>query len=213
MKTLALIFSFYALSPTFAQIDNKWEFKSQKDGITIYHQRSEGLLHIKLATSLEASLSGIVTMFADISTYTDWGYKIVEAKELRRVSETEMYYYAKYDFPWPMSDRDIILHSKLKQDPVSKVVTITNVPVPGYLPAKKGIERIQNTVTKWRFVPGRGGWVYAEQIISTDSAENLPEWLVTMTVDTGPRETAKGIRRVLRGQRFREAKLAFIQEL
>jgi hypothetical protein len=212
MKTHILLFFLHALSPTFAQVATKWEFKGQKDGITLYHQRTDGLLHIKVAFSLESSLAGIATMFADLDTYTDWGYKIVEARLLRRVSDTEFYYYAKYDFPWPMSDRDIILHSKLKQDPVSKVVTIVNTPLPSYLPEKKGIERIRRSTTQWRFVPGKTGWVYTEQVISTDSAENLPEWLVTMTVDTGPRETAKGIRRVLRTERFRMAKLRYIQE-
>ncbi len=212
MKTLALLLALHVFFPAFAQMENKWELTSKKDGISIYHQRTEGLLHIKLTTTLEASLSGIATMFADVSTYTDWGYKIVEAKLLRRVSATEMYYYAKYDLPWPMSDRDIILHSKLEQNPTSKIVTITNTPSPDYLPQKKGIERIRNSTTKWRFVPGKGGWVYTEQIVSTDSADSLPEWLVTMTVDTGPRETAKGIRRVLAEARYKQAKLPYIQE-
>lgn len=212
MKTLILLFAFHTVSSSFAQVDKNWEFKGQKDGITIYHQRTAGLWHIKLATSLKAPLAGIAMMFADVSTYTDWGYKIVEARQLQRISETEIYYYAKYDFPWPFSDRDIILHSKLEQNPYTKVVTITNTPQPNYLAEKKDLERIKNTTTKWRFVPGKDGWVYTEQIISTDSAENLPDWLVKMTLDTGPRETAKGIRRVLLAERYQQGSLPYIQE-
>ena len=160
MKTFAFIFSLLTAAFVQAQSANNWELKGEKDGIKIYHQRTEGLMHVKLATSLKAPLAGIVKLFSDVSTYTLWGYKIVEARQLRRVSDTEMYYYAKYDFPWPFSDRDIILHSKLEQNPQTKAITITNTPKPDYLPEINGIERIKNTSTKWRFMPGKDGWVY-----------------------------------------------------
>lgn len=195
-----------------AQDADKWEYKGEQDHIKIYHQRTPGLLHIKLETSLKAPMAGIATMFSDVSTYTDWGYKIVEARLLRRVSDTEMYYYARYDFPWPIADRDIILHSKMEQNPTTRAITITNTPSPDYLPVTKDVQRIKNTTTKWLFIPGNGGWVYTQQQISTDSAEGVPDWLVKLTADTGPRETAKGVRRVLSSERFQKAVLAHIRE-
>ena len=212
MKTLVTLLVVFSVASILAQNASNWEFKGEKNGVKIYHQRTDGLLHIKLATSLKVPLAGIITMFSDISTYTDWGYKIVEAKQLRRVSNQEMYYYAKYDFPWPLSDRDIILHSKLEQNPKTKAITITNTPRPDYLPEKKGLARIRNTTTKWLFIPGNDGWVYTEQQISTDSAEGVPEWLVKLTADTGPRETAKGVQRVLQGARYQKATLPHIRE-
>lgn len=212
MKALLLFFVALISTPVFAQDADKWAYKGEKDDIKIYHQRTTGLLHIKLATSLKVPLAGIVTMFSDVSTYHDWAYKLVEARLLRRVSDTEMFYYARYDFPWPLEDRDIILHCKLEQNALTKVITIINTPSPEYLPELKGIQRIKNTTTKWLFIPGVAGWVYTEQQISTDSAEGVPDWLVKLTADTGPRETAKGIRRVLRSERYQKATLIHIQE-
>lgn len=198
--------------PVSAQEPGVWIFRGEQDGIKIYHRKTEGLLHIKLCTSLKAPLAGIAELFTDVGTYGQWGYKLEEARLLRRVSETELYYYALYDFPWPIEDRDIILHSKLEQNPVSKIMTITNTPIPDYLPEKPGILRIRNTNTKWSFVPGDGGWVYTEQQISTDSAEGLPDWLVKLTADTGPRETARAIRKVLAAERFQKASSSLIRE-
>lgn len=211
MKTLILCLLSFA-SVLSAQEADKWEYKGEQDRIKIYHQRTPGLLHIKLETSLKVPMAGIATMFSDVSTYTDWGYKIVEARLLRRVSDTEMYYYARYDFPWPIADRDIILHSKMEQNPTTRAITITNTPSPDYLPVTKDVQRIKNTTTKWLFIPGNGGWVYTQQQISTDSAEGVPDWLVKLTADTGPRETAKGVRRVLSAERFQKAVLAHIRE-
>jgi hypothetical protein len=207
----SLLLSFSIMTAA-AQAADNWVYKGEETGIKIYHQRADGLLHIKLATSLKAPLAGIAALFAEVSSYPKWGYKMVEARMLHRVSETEMYYYARYDFPWPIEDRDIILHSKLEQNQKSKTITIVNTPKPDYLPLTKGVQRIQNTTTQWLFVPGNGGWVYTEQLISTDSAEGIPDWLVKMTADTGPRETARGIQKALKAERFQTAKLVHIQE-
>lgn len=214
MKLLCFLWLGWAVSgqALHAQAPDKWVYKGEKEGIKVFHQHTEGMLHIKLATSLKAPLSGIVSLFSDINTYPQWGYKISEARLLKRVSNTEMYYYARYDFPWPIDDRDIILHSKMEQNPVNKSIKIVNVPQPDYLPENKGVERIKNTSTQWTFFPGEGGWVYTEQQISTDSAEGIPDWLVKMTADTGPRETAKGVRRMLAAERYQKAVLPFIRD-
>lgn len=195
-----------------AQHSEEWSYKGEKEGIKIYHRQSPGMYHIKLSTSLKVPLAGIVTLFSDVSTYTAWGYKMTEARLLRRVSDTEMYYYARYDFPWPMDDRDIILHSVIEQDPKTREIRIVNTPKPDFLPPTKGVVRIYNTQTQWRFVPGNDGWIYIEQQIATDSANDMPDWLIQMTVDTGPRETAKNIRKILKGERFQRAALAYIRE-
>ncbi len=207
---LQLLLTFF--QPVLAQNAGSWEYKGEKDGIKIYHQKTPGLLHIKLSTAVKAPLSGIAALFADVDNYKDWGYKISESRMLRRVSPNEVWYYALYDFPWPLDDRDIILQSKMTQDPFTRRITITNTPYPAYLPEKKGVMRIKNTTTRWLFVPGESGWVYVEQLISTDSAEDIPDWLVKMTADTGPRETAKAVRKILQQEKYQSARLAHIKD-
>jgi len=196
----------------FAQKPSDWEYKGEKEGIKIYHQKTPGLLHIKLSTSVKASLSGIVALFSDVDHYSDWGYKISESRLLHRVSPLEVWYYAKYDLPWPLEDRDIILQSKLHQDPYTRQIIITNTPYPTYLPDNKGVMRIKNTNTRWKFQPGNDGWVYVEQQISTDSVKDMPDWFVKMTADTGPRETAKAVRKMLQQEKYQNARLTHIRD-
>ncbi len=196
----------------FAQNPILWEYKGEKEGIKIYHQKTPGFLHIKLSTAVNAPLSGIAALFADVDHFTDWGYKMSESRMLRRVSNTEVLYYAKYDFPWPMDDRDIILLSKLEQDPITRKISIVNTPYPAYLPDYEGVVRIKNTTTHWFFIPGKDGWVFVEQQIATDSAEDMPEWLIKMTLETGPRETAKAIRKRLLLEQYQTVRLAHIRD-
>jgi hypothetical protein len=199
-------------NPLYAQQASGWQYKGEQEGIKIYHKKTPGLLHIKLSTTVKAPLSGIVSLFSDVDHYSAWGYKISYSKLLNRASPTELWYYAKYDFPWPLDDRDIILHSKMEQDPITRQIKITNTPYPTYLPENEGIVRIKNASTQWNFVPGEGGWVYIEQYLSTDSAADMPDWLIKMTADTGPRETAKAIRKILLQEKYQKARLEYIRE-
>ncbi len=205
-----LLLAMLASEAVMAQNHSSWEYKGEQDGIKIYHQKTPGLLHIKLVMRVKAPLSGIAELFADADNYRVWGYKMSESRLLRRASSHELWYYAKYDFPWPMEDRDIILHSKLEQDPKSRKMTITNTPYPTYLPENKGVTRIKNSTTRWVFTPEENGWVKVEQQLSTDSAQSMPDWLVKMTADTGPRETAKAVRKTLQQTRYQVAQLAHI---
>lgn len=211
-KLLCILLAHGLTQPIFAQKSAAWEYKGEQEGIKIYHQKTPGLLHIKLSTSVKAPLSGIAALFSDVDNYKDWGYKVSHSRLLKRVSSTELWYYAKFDFPWPLDDRDIILHSKMEQDPNTLQIRITNTPYPTYLPENKGVMRMKNTTTRWLFVPGEDGWVYVEQQISTDSANDMPEWLVKMTADTGPRETAKAVRKILRQDQYQNARLTHIKD-
>lgn len=211
-KYLVFLLSLAISQTLSAQKSSDWEYKGEKDGIKIHHQKTLELLHIKLSMVVKAPLSGIATLFADVANYKDWGYKISESRLLHRVSPLEVWYYAKYDLPWPLDDRDIILQSKMKQDPATRQITITNTPYPAYLPENKGVSRIKNTTTQWSFLPGDGGWVYIEQLISTDSAKDMPDWFVKLTADTGPRETAKSVRKTLQMEKYQNAKLTHIKD-
>lgn len=189
-----------------------WIFKNEKDGVKVYYRKTSDVHEIKLITSIKSSLSGITHLFNEVDDYTKWGYKLAEARLLKKVSEKEFYYYTRLDFPWPLNDRDLILHTKLEQDSTTKHVTSTSVAKPNYLPETKDNIRIKSTTTKWTLVPGENGWVYVEYYINSNPAGNIPDWLVNMAIDVGPRETIKNMRKILKEPKYQAAKLAFIKE-
>ena len=196
----------------FAQNGDGWVFKNEKDGVKVYYKKTSDVHEIKMVTSMKATLSGIVQLLNEVENYASWGYKISEARLLRRNSDKEFYYYSKIDFPWPLSDRDIIVQAKVEQDSVTKRVTSTSHSKPNYLPENKDVVRIKTTTTRWTVVPGTGGWCYIEYYIYSDPAGNIPDWLVNMAIDVGPLETLSRMRNMLQQPKYRTAKLAYIKE-
>ncbi len=211
-KSLLLYFGLVFTVSLQAQGNGAWSLKKDKDNVKVYYRQTSNIYEIKLATSLKIPLSGLIQLFSEVETYPKWGYKVLESKLLQRVSDTEMYYYSRLDFPWPMNDRDLIMHTKLTQDPITHHVIATSVAVPDYIPAVKDVERIRTANTQWTLVPGPGGWLYVEYYIYSHPGGSIPDWLVNMAIDVGPRETIKNIRTIIQQQRYQMAKLAYIKE-
>lgn len=195
-----------------AQDTNGWIFKNEKEGVKVYYRKTSDVYELKLITSLKVSLSGLVTLLSEVDNYPKWGYKVTESRELKKISEWETYYYSKLDFPWPLDDRDIVVRSKMEQDPVTRRITATSVSEPDYIPANKGVVRMRNAHTSWTLLPGPGGWTYVEYYIYSDPGGSLPDWLVNMALDVGPRETIKNIRNFVLQDKYQRAKLAHLKD-
>jgi len=189
-----------------------WVLKKEKSGIKIYYRKTSDIHELKLATTLEASLSGVAQLLDEVQYFPKWGYKISETRTIKRISPTEMIYYARVDFPWPMSDRDLVLHTKLVQDPENRTVTSTSEAVSGHVPEHKGIVRMHKANTRWTVRPGAGSNVQLEYYLYSDPGGSLPDWVVNMALDMGPRETVKRMRDTLKQPRYHNVKLAHIKE-
>ena len=119
---LLLLFSLFSAAG-FAQTDHEWVFKNEKDDVKVFYRKTSDVHEIKLTTSIKTNLSGLVHLLSEVELYPEWGYKVVESKLLRKISDTEIIYYSRIDFPWPMADRDLVMHSKLVQDPQTRTIS------------------------------------------------------------------------------------------
>ena len=209
-QVFPLAFLFFLSSSVFAQED--YVFKNEKDGVKVYYKKTDDVHDVKLTTSFQSSASALVKLFSEVSKFPTWGYKISESKLLKKVSATEIYYYSVIDFPWPMSDRDVIMHSTLSQDPKTGIVTSLSEAVPDYLPEKEGLVRMTIADTKWIIHKASGGNINVEYYIHSHPGGNIPAWLVNMAIDVGPRETIKAMRDILQEPEYKSARLAHIKE-
>jgi hypothetical protein len=131
---------------------------------------------------------------------------------IEKVSDTELVYYTKFDFPWPLADRDVVMRSKLVQDPQTKVVTSVSTAEPWHLAEYADVVRIKKASTHWVMHPNDSGWLYIEYFVYSDPGGNIPDWAVNMAIDVGPRETVKSIRNILKEPAFQKVRLAHIKD-
>jgi hypothetical protein len=212
-RSITLFFCiFFSILSTTISAQKDWELKSDKDGIKVYYKKNTSVHEVKLVTSIQSSLSGIIQLFSEVENYPRWGYKVTSSKLLKKVSDHEMYYHSKFDFPWPMDDRDAVMHTKLEQDAKTKTIYSISTAAPKFIPDEKNYLRMTNSNTKWTIMPGSNGWLYVEYYIYSSPGGNIPDWLVNMAIDVGPRETIKNMKTILKQPTYKNAKLAYIKE-
>lgn len=183
-----------------------WIFQKEKNGVKIYKRQSDNGHEVKLTATFNVAPAALVKLFNNVSEYPKWGYQVFHSELLKRVSDTEFYYYSRYDFPWPLDDRDVVMHTTIVTDNATKAVTLTSVAVPDYIPEKKGLVRVRKANVTWKLAPQTSTTTEGEYTLSTDPGGLLPDWSVEIANDTGPVETVQRMKKLLSEERYKNVK-------
>ena len=212
-QLLPLILFILSLSATFAQGDlSSWDFKKEKDGVRVYTRdvANSNLKELRIIFNIESNISSVVAVISDIPAYTKWVYRCSTAETLKREGPLETYDYYQVDFPWPFSDRDMIMHSVISQHPETKVVISETLTKPGYLKTIDGLVRIQKHINKWTFTPFSENLVQADYFLNSEPAGNIPNWIVNMAIDQGPLHSMLRLRKLVQEAPYRNKQVAGI---
>jgi hypothetical protein len=207
MLSLSLILLLFQLN---AQAD--WTFKYEKMGVKVFTRKDEtsGITELKLQTKAKASLHSVVALSLDFEKLPEWSYRAKEAYVVKKVSETDVFFYLLTQFPSPFSDRDVVSHRVTRQDPVSKQVISMVEAVPEMLPEKEGIVRIKTLKARWLFTPLDDGMVAIEYQNHSDPGGNIPQFLINMAAENGPVKSMLNFVNML--PKYKDARVAFLKD-
>lgn len=207
-----IVISIFAF-PT-ANAKSSWKLNKKEDGIQVYVQDAQGsqTQSFKGIVTIPGRLSALVAILGDIQTYPQLLFKCKSASLLEEVSNTESYNYIVTKMPWPVENRDTVVHSVLQQNKQTKQVEIKLNAAPKKIANKSGLVRINKMTGRWLFTPTGKGNVVVEYELNVDPGGNLPKWLVnSMSVDI-PFHTLKNLRELAKKPVYQNAILSFIIE-
>lgn len=191
-----------------------WQPAGEKDGIKVFSAEVPGskVKAIKVECDLDATLAQLVTVLLDVKTCTEWVYSTKSCMLLKQVSPSELYYYSEISIPWPAQNRDFVAHLTVTQNPETKVVYMDGPAVPGFVPIKKGIVRIDHSMGKWVMSPIGEKRVRVVYTLQVDPGGDIPAWLVNMFAANGPTQSFKKLRLQVQKPAYRDATLPFIKQ-
>jgi ribosome-associated toxin RatA of RatAB toxin-antitoxin module len=198
------------MNAAFAQ--NNWNLSTEKDGIKVYTGMvpDSKVKAIKVECDLDATPAQLVALVMDVTTAPDWVSHVKSAKLIKQVSPEELYYYTEVSLPWPVQNRDFVAHLIVSQDKNTKVVTIDGPAVPGFVPIKKGIVRIDNSMGKWVITPLGQDQLHIEYSIHVDPGGSLPVWLVNMFATDAPLQIFRSLKTQLQKPVYKNTTYAFV---
>jgi hypothetical protein len=196
------------------QQEAEWILAKDQQGVRIYTREVAGVdfKAFKGVTTLKTSLASLVALVMDAEASPQWIKNCSESEVLERIHRHETYTYSLSEAPWPVKDRDSIIHNVVSQAQGSRVVTIKQTGKPDYIKAKKNIIRVKQIKSIWTFTPQPDGQVEVVYQSLSDPGGAIPAWLVNSMLVSQPYETLLKMRRMVQQEKYQRAELDFIVE-
>lgn len=203
---LTMLFTFLANDAALAD----WKFAAEEKGIRIYTRpvSYSTVKEFKAITRLPAKLDSVLAVLLDPASCPEWVHRCKQARELKRNSFGEVYTYRIIDLPWPVSDRDIVLHKVVSYDPETKEILIRNEGVPDFIP-KTGYVRIEKSSGTYRLKPLPTGEVELTWQQFSDPGGDLPKALINAMLTGTPMTTLENLHEMVKKKKYQSAKLRY----
>ncbi len=212
MAALALL----AASPAPGQDWTLVREDSRRDIVIYERARPDGYLEFRGVTHVESRLSAFVALFEDFEAMPDWLYRTREIIPVEVISDTESYWYSINSMPFPMRDRDIVLHSRMDQDPETYVLTVLAVGDPDYRPEDERYIRMPVIESSWTFIPLSDGRVQIEFSGFADPGGGMSSGLLgrfqEIFIGQAPYRSLRGLKEVIGDPKYQSAQFSFVEE-
>ena len=199
---VALVILILALSPGLRA--QGWTLVRQENGITVYNRpvRGSAIRELRGEVTVTSRLSGLVALFQDMKGYPNWYDSLKNTRLVRRLGPLVLIGYAEVDFPWPASNRDMILRYSFTQHPKTHVVRVRMHNMPEYLARRPGIVRLKHVTGSWEFRPLPGGRVRVIMQTHNEPGGSIPAWISEAAVTSAPLRALGGLRKIIKDARY-----------
>jgi START domain-containing protein len=170
--------------------------KKDKDNIKVYSCTSADSKYraVRADFELDASIAEYMAVVLDVDSYQAWHYRAVNPRLLKRLNDTELIYYTQISAPWPVSNRDMILHLKLQMNEQRDALTVTLESIADYLPEVNDVVRIPKSYSTMTLTANQNSGLNVEYFIQVDPGGQIPAWVVNLVSTQAPYETFRNLR-------------------
>lgn len=187
---LFILFCFLC-GETFCQYN--WKLEKDKDGIKVYSSQSTDskFKAIKVACTLTGNYNKLIAILFDVTHNSEWVYNSKATTMLKQNNRFDFIYYAETNLPWPLSNRDAVIHIRMNTDSLPKLLTISGTGEPKYAAEKSGKVRVPHYLANWRVTMPAAQTLQLIYVVEVNPGGSIPAWIANMFVNKGPYESFK----------------------
>lgn len=152
---------------------------------------------IKAEFTVTATANQLTAMWLDPENYTKWQYNTVESNLVKRLNENEIIYYTEVAAPWPVSNRDLVIHLKVSKDIQTNVLHVSANSVSDIVPLKEQKVRIPSSISSWKVTPISESQFKVEYSMEIDPGGYVPPWMVNMVAAEAPHESFQNFKKIV----------------
>lgn len=115
-----------AITATAHATEADWVLEQDEDRIRIYTRpvADSPFVEVKATALINAPIDHVALVMGDGESCGEWRAMCKSSEVLDGASDTERYVYMVLDMPWPVADRDMVIHSIADIDVAAKTVTV-----------------------------------------------------------------------------------------
>jgi hypothetical protein len=175
-----------------------WEHIRTDDGILVSKREVAGSSFVAFRGEgdVNAKVLSVASVLVDVAHEQEWMDSVVEARVLRKISDTEYIMYSHVGTPPTMSDRDFVTDVTLAVEPAAQSITVRMRSVDDPLAPKTSYVRGLLTGSVFALTPtsdGKGTHVVAE--IHCDPKGSIASWIVNLFQRGWGYNTIKSLRK------------------
>lgn len=122
-----LVLSFTVMVHGASAGEAPWSLVKDEQGVQLYSRAVDGseFLAVKVIAKIEAPLEAVMLALGDGEGCSEWRKLCQSSTVLEKLPGRERYIYMVLDLPWPVADRDLVIHSRSTLDADNKTYTVT----------------------------------------------------------------------------------------
>jgi hypothetical protein len=160
-----------------------WKHVTHKNGIDIHSKKTKGIAvkSLKAIGVIDCKIDNIVAILRDIGSATEWLPRLIERSYIENISDTEAILYDVNDMPWPVKDRDLVVHHRIVISDDHKSLRLMFRSVESSKkPFNKKRVRARFHIGEIKFTPLSGASTRLELTLLVDPMGKIPKWLVNI---------------------------------
>ena len=195
-----IIFGFF--TPTWGS--PAWKKIHSEAGINVYERQSTlgNLPDFQAVGTVKASVFDVIAVLQDVNRRSEWVHRCSVSKEIKRFGEFELLLYHKTDSPWPVSDRDAAIQTRLYElkkdtDFLAHFKGVKSSMIPPKSNAVR-LPHIEGYYLLNSITPQKTKVTY---FVHLDPGGLIPKWLVKIATRDLPTQTIIGLRKQIKKTR------------
>jgi hypothetical protein len=187
--------SFLSLHSTYAQPNCK--LRKDEEGIKVYtcHVDTSRFKSIKAEFDITCSIEDLINSVTDVPGYTRWQFNTMQGKIVKSLSSHEKIYHTVIEAPWPVTDRDMVVHLRIVQS--EKELVITTDSESNILPAYPSFVRVPFSHAQWTVISQTPNQLHVKYEMLIDPGGAVPAWLVNWTCANAPLQSFQKLKLLL----------------
>lgn len=177
---------------------NRWEIVREDSGITVLQKDIAGrALPIFMGrATIQANIYDLLGVLQDVENHTKWMHACSDSALVERDGDLHVTSYNRTDAPWPVSDRDVVLESRITLIPATHTIMVRFQSVTAQTkPEVAGVVRMPNLRGYYKFTALSALTTKVEYLVDADPGGSLPDFIVRMAAEDMPVGTLSNLRR------------------